>query len=92
MSETIIQDLIAARLVLPNRITVPLHNNIDVSCLQFPVPCVSVLHDIWDQSQFNMVFPAVGGSRLCALVSDPWLMPPVKRVAGFGQNRSEYSA
>ncbi|XP_019409119.1 PREDICTED: extended synaptotagmin-3 [Crocodylus porosus] len=39
MSETIIQDLIAARLVLPNRITVPLNDNIDVSCLQFPVPC-----------------------------------------------------
>uniref|UniRef100_A0A8D0HB73 Extended synaptotagmin-3 n=1 Tax=Sphenodon punctatus TaxID=8508 RepID=A0A8D0HB73_SPHPU len=38
MSDTLIQDLIAARLVLPNRITVPLMKNLDVSQLRFPIP------------------------------------------------------
>ncbi|XP_038276876.1 extended synaptotagmin-3 isoform X2 [Dermochelys coriacea] len=38
MSDTIIQDLIAARLVLPNRITIPLKKNMKISHLRFPVP------------------------------------------------------
>nr|XP_034985626.1 extended synaptotagmin-3 isoform X1 [Zootoca vivipara] len=38
-SDTLIQDLIAARLVLPNRITIPLKKNIDISRLKFPIPC-----------------------------------------------------
>uniref|UniRef100_A0A670ICU3 Extended synaptotagmin 3 n=1 Tax=Podarcis muralis TaxID=64176 RepID=A0A670ICU3_PODMU len=37
-SDTLIQDLIAARLVLPNRITIPLKKNIDISRLKFPIP------------------------------------------------------
>ncbi|XP_034641709.1 extended synaptotagmin-3 [Trachemys scripta elegans] len=38
MSDTIIQDLIAARLVLPNRITIPLKKNMKISHLRFPIP------------------------------------------------------
>uniref|UniRef100_A0A8C3RV26 Synaptotagmin SMP domain-containing protein n=1 Tax=Chelydra serpentina TaxID=8475 RepID=A0A8C3RV26_CHESE len=43
MSDTIIQDLIAARLVLPNRITIPLKKNMKISHLRFPIPYVSLL-------------------------------------------------
>ncbi|XP_077176430.1 extended synaptotagmin-3 [Paroedura picta] len=38
LSDTLIQDLIASRLVLPNRITIPLKKNINVACLRFPIP------------------------------------------------------
>ncbi|XP_062354589.1 extended synaptotagmin-3 [Cinclus cinclus] len=38
MSDTLIQDFIAARLVLPNRITVPLKKNMNIAHLRFPVP------------------------------------------------------
>ncbi|NXU47982.1 ESYT3 protein, partial [Turnix velox] len=39
MSDSLIQDFIAARLVLPNRITVPLRKNMNISHLRFPIPC-----------------------------------------------------
>nr|XP_013815148.1 PREDICTED: extended synaptotagmin-3 [Apteryx mantelli mantelli] len=38
MSDSLIQDFIASRLVLPNRITVPLKKNINIAHLKFPVP------------------------------------------------------
>ncbi|KAM9235135.1 extended synaptotagmin-3 [Leptosomus discolor] len=38
MSDSLIQDFIAARLVLPNRITVPLKKNMNIAHLRFPVP------------------------------------------------------
>ncbi|NXA42766.1 ESYT3 protein, partial [Eudromia elegans] len=38
MSDSIIQDFIASRLVLPNRVTVPLKKNINIALLKFPVP------------------------------------------------------
>nr|XP_025034581.1 extended synaptotagmin-3 [Pelodiscus sinensis] len=38
MSDTLIQDLIASRLVLPNRITIPLKKNMNISQLRFPIP------------------------------------------------------
>ncbi|XP_037998362.1 extended synaptotagmin-3 isoform X1 [Motacilla alba alba] len=38
MSDSLIQDFIAARLVLPNRITVPLKKNMNIAHLKFPVP------------------------------------------------------
>ncbi|XP_055575465.1 extended synaptotagmin-3 [Falco biarmicus] len=38
MSDTLIQDFIAARLVLPNRITVPLKKNMNIAHLRFPIP------------------------------------------------------
>ncbi|NXF01633.1 ESYT3 protein, partial [Smithornis capensis] len=38
MSDSLIQDFIAARLVLPNRITVPLKKNINIAHLRFPIP------------------------------------------------------
>ncbi|XP_066477566.1 extended synaptotagmin-3 [Tiliqua scincoides] len=38
LSESLLQDLIASRLVLPNRITIPLKKNIDISRLRFPIP------------------------------------------------------
>lgn len=41
MSDSLIQDYIAARLVLPNRITVPLKKNMSIAQLRFPVPHVS---------------------------------------------------
>uniref|UniRef100_A0A8B9P3D1 Extended synaptotagmin 3 n=1 Tax=Apteryx owenii TaxID=8824 RepID=A0A8B9P3D1_APTOW len=38
MSDSLIQDFIASRLVLPNRITVPLKKNMNIAHLKFPVP------------------------------------------------------
>ncbi|XP_029815748.1 extended synaptotagmin-3 [Manacus vitellinus] len=38
MSDSLIQDFIAARLVLPNRITVPLRKNMNIAHLRFPIP------------------------------------------------------
>ncbi|NXT21278.1 ESYT3 protein, partial [Syrrhaptes paradoxus] len=38
VSESVIQDFIAARLVLPNRITVPLKKNMNIAHLRFPIP------------------------------------------------------
>ncbi|KAM6070248.1 extended synaptotagmin-3 isoform 1-T1 [Chlamydotis macqueenii] len=38
MSDSLIQDFIAARLVLPNRITVPLKKNVNIAHLRFPIP------------------------------------------------------
>ncbi|KAJ7407740.1 Extended synaptotagmin-3 [Willisornis vidua] len=38
MSDSLIQDFIAARLVLPNRITVPLKKNMNIAHLRFPIP------------------------------------------------------
>ncbi|NWX90182.1 ESYT3 protein, partial [Nothoprocta pentlandii] len=38
MSDSIIQDFIASRLVLPNRVTVPLKKNMNIALLRFPVP------------------------------------------------------
>uniref|UniRef100_A0A8C9F8K3 Extended synaptotagmin 3 n=1 Tax=Pavo cristatus TaxID=9049 RepID=A0A8C9F8K3_PAVCR len=38
MSDSLIQDYIAARLVLPNRITVPLKKNMSIAQLRFPIP------------------------------------------------------
>uniref|UniRef100_A0A8C8SQM5 Extended synaptotagmin 3 n=1 Tax=Pelusios castaneus TaxID=367368 RepID=A0A8C8SQM5_9SAUR len=45
MSDTLIQDLIAARLVLPNRITIPLKKNMNISHLRFPIPYF-VVHEV----------------------------------------------
>uniref|UniRef100_A0A8C7E522 SMP-LTD domain-containing protein n=1 Tax=Naja naja TaxID=35670 RepID=A0A8C7E522_NAJNA len=41
LSDSLIQDLIAARLVLPNRLTVPLKKNMNVAQLRFPIPRVT---------------------------------------------------
>uniref|UniRef100_A0A8C3M6W2 Uncharacterized protein n=1 Tax=Geospiza parvula TaxID=87175 RepID=A0A8C3M6W2_GEOPR len=38
VSDSLIQDFIAARLVLPNRITVPLKKNMNIAHLRFPIP------------------------------------------------------
>ncbi|NWU99027.1 ESYT3 protein, partial [Upupa epops] len=38
ISDSLIQDFIAARLVLPNRITVPLKKNMNIANLRFPIP------------------------------------------------------
>ncbi|NXU85253.1 ESYT3 protein, partial [Xiphorhynchus elegans] len=38
MSDSLIQDFIASRLVLPNRITVPLKKNMNIAHLRFPIP------------------------------------------------------
>uniref|UniRef100_A0A8D0C6G4 Extended synaptotagmin 3 n=1 Tax=Salvator merianae TaxID=96440 RepID=A0A8D0C6G4_SALMN len=38
LSDSLIQDLIAARLVLPNRVTIPLKKNMNIANLRFPVP------------------------------------------------------
>ncbi|XP_058050618.1 extended synaptotagmin-3 isoform X1 [Ahaetulla prasina] len=37
-SDSLIQDLIASRLVLPNRVTIPLKKNMNVAQLRFPIP------------------------------------------------------
>uniref|UniRef100_A0A8D2IRM2 SMP-LTD domain-containing protein n=1 Tax=Varanus komodoensis TaxID=61221 RepID=A0A8D2IRM2_VARKO len=41
LSDSLIQDLIASRLVLPNRLTIPLKKNINIAHLRFPIPYVS---------------------------------------------------
>lgn len=41
MSDSLLEDLIAAHLVLPNRVTVPVKKGLDITTLRFPLPCVS---------------------------------------------------
>jgi hypothetical protein len=41
VSDSLLEDLIAAHLVLPNRVTVPVKKGLDVTNLRFPLPCVS---------------------------------------------------
>lgn len=41
VSDGLLEDLIAAHLVLPNRMTVPVKKGLDVTNLRFPLPCVS---------------------------------------------------
>nr|XP_008118984.2 PREDICTED: extended synaptotagmin-3 [Anolis carolinensis] len=38
LSDSLIQDFIVSRLVLPNRITIPLKKNINIDQLRFPIP------------------------------------------------------
>ncbi|OWK05736.1 hypothetical protein Celaphus_00012972, partial [Cervus elaphus hippelaphus] len=39
MTDSLLEDLIAAHLVLPNRVTVPVKKGLDVTNLRFPLPC-----------------------------------------------------
>ncbi|XP_053454879.1 extended synaptotagmin-3 isoform X3 [Nycticebus coucang] len=39
LSNSLLEDLIAAHLVLPNRVTVPVKKGLDVTNLRFPLPC-----------------------------------------------------
>lgn len=41
VSDSLLEDLIAAHLVLPNRVTVPVKKGLDLTNLRFPLPCVS---------------------------------------------------
>lgn len=41
VSDSLLEDLIATHLVLPNRVTVPVKKGLDVTHLRFPLPCVS---------------------------------------------------
>lgn len=41
VSDSLLEDLIATHLVLPNRVTVPVKRGLDVTTLLFPLPCVS---------------------------------------------------
>lgn len=41
VSDSLLEDLIAAHLVLPNRVTLPVKKGLDVTNLRFPLPCVS---------------------------------------------------
>lgn len=41
MSDSLLEDLIAAHLVLPNRVTLPVKKGLDVMRLRFPLPHVS---------------------------------------------------
>lgn len=41
VSDSLLEELIAAHLVLPNRVTVPVKKGLDVTNLLFPLPCVS---------------------------------------------------
>lgn len=49
MSDSLLEELIAAHLVLPNRVTVPVKKGLDVTNLLFPLPCVSTStsHGAW---------------------------------------------
>lgn len=44
VSDSLLEDLIAAHLVLPNRVTLPVKKGLDVTHLRFPLPCVSTHH------------------------------------------------
>ncbi|XP_070231703.1 extended synaptotagmin-3 isoform X2 [Bos mutus] len=39
MTDSLLEDLIAAHLVLPNRVTVPVKKGLDITNLRFPLPC-----------------------------------------------------
>ncbi|XP_026947429.1 extended synaptotagmin-3 isoform X3 [Sagmatias obliquidens] len=39
VSDSLLEDLIAAHLVLPNRVTVPVKKGLDLTKLRFPLPC-----------------------------------------------------
>ncbi|XP_074226744.1 extended synaptotagmin-3 isoform X2 [Camelus bactrianus] len=39
VTDSLLEDLIAAHLVLPNRVTVPVKKGLDVANLRFPLPC-----------------------------------------------------
>ncbi|KAM8758784.1 extended synaptotagmin-3 [Rhynchonycteris naso] len=39
VSDSLLEDLIATHLVLPNRVTVPVKKGLDVTSLRFPLPC-----------------------------------------------------
>ncbi|XP_054451808.1 extended synaptotagmin-3 [Pteronotus mesoamericanus] len=39
VSDSLLEDLIAAHLVLPNRVTLPVKKDLDVTNLRFPLPC-----------------------------------------------------
>ncbi|XP_040860235.1 extended synaptotagmin-3 isoform X2 [Ochotona curzoniae] len=39
VSDSLLEDLIAAHLVLPNRVTLPVKKGLDVTHLRFPLPC-----------------------------------------------------
>ncbi|XP_060005744.1 extended synaptotagmin-3 isoform X2 [Lagenorhynchus albirostris] len=39
VSDSLLEDLIAAHLVLPNRVTVPVKKGLDLTNLRFPLPC-----------------------------------------------------
>lgn len=43
VSDSLLEDLIAAHLVLPNRVTLPVKKGLDVTNLRFPLPCVSTI-------------------------------------------------
>ncbi|KAM9088868.1 extended synaptotagmin-3 isoform 5-T6 [Megaptera novaeangliae] len=42
MSDSLLEDLIAAHLVLPNRVTVPVKKGLDLTNLRFPLPCGAI--------------------------------------------------
>lgn len=48
VSDSLLEDLIAAHLVLPNRVTVPVKKGLDLTNLRFPLPCVSSQY--WPQT------------------------------------------
>ncbi|GAB1294565.1 Extended synaptotagmin-3 [Apodemus speciosus] len=54
LSDSLLEDLIAAHLVLPNRVTVPVKKGLDISNLRVPLPC-------WERGQ--RVFPVVGDTQ-----------------------------
>uniref|UniRef100_A0A8C5TQY0 SMP-LTD domain-containing protein n=1 Tax=Malurus cyaneus samueli TaxID=2593467 RepID=A0A8C5TQY0_9PASS len=60
MSDSLIQDFIAARLVLPNRITVPLKKNMNIAHLRFPVPQVSCFFSVLVFMCPNVQLPSHG--------------------------------
>uniref|UniRef100_A0A8C0AWQ0 SMP-LTD domain-containing protein n=1 Tax=Buteo japonicus TaxID=224669 RepID=A0A8C0AWQ0_9AVES len=59
-SYSLIQDFIAARLVLPNRITVPLKKNINIAHLRFPVPRVSFFFSVGVLIYLSVHLPQCG--------------------------------
>ncbi|XP_062070112.1 extended synaptotagmin-3 [Lepus europaeus] len=42
VSDSLLEDLIAAHLVLPNRVTLPVKKGLDVTNLRFPLPCGAI--------------------------------------------------
>lgn len=86
VSDSLLEDLIAAHLVLPNRVTVPVKKGLDVTNLLFPLPCVSTRtgHRAWAQRRGTDRLEGGSHSQVVA-----WSMPCENMASSFYWARTE---
>lgn len=82
VSDSLLEDLIAAHLVLPNRVTLPVKKGLDVTNLRFPLPCVSTCTGPRAQGLVLRDRQVGGGmhSHMIILNSCRGMAPPFYRV------------